>query len=73
MCRSLIEMCEVNKIEQGVHNNWGRSSSLAFCMCSCDPSTLISHFQREACLAYFIVAFVRAGGLLFRKKEKTQS
>jgi len=65
-------MCEVNKIEQRVHNNWGRSSSLAFCMCSSDPCTLISHFQREACLAYFITAFICTGGLKERMGGKTK-
>lgn len=66
-------MCEVNKIEPRVHNNWGRSSSLAFCMCSCDPSAVISHFQREACLAYFIMVLICTGGLFLQKREKTQA
>lgn len=73
MCWSLIEMCEVNKIEPRVHNNWGRSGSLAFCMCSCDPSAVISHFQREACLAYFIMVLICTGGLFLQKREKTQA
>lgn len=73
MCWSLIEMCGVNKIEPRVHNNWGRSGSLAFCMCSCDPSAVISHFQREACLAYFIMVLICTGGLLLQKREKTQA
>lgn len=70
MCWSLIEMCEVNKTEQRVHNNWGRSSSLAFRACSCDPPTLISHFQREAYLAYFIIVFICTGGLFLQEREK---
>lgn len=73
MCWSLIEMCEVNKIEPRVHNNWGRSGSLAFCMCSCDPWAVISLFQREACLAYFIMVLICTGGLFLQKREKTQA
>lgn len=73
MCCSLIEMCEVNKIEPRVHNNWGRSGSPAFCVCSCDPCALISHFQREACLAYFIIVIICTGGPFLRKTEKPQT